>query len=105
MTRCDENCYPLRPHGKAEHCTVAGCHLTFAGSTTGDAHRTGSHGVYQGPDRRRCRSADELTALGLWTTGTGRMTIWHGEPNKAGVQKHWKGPNPLDGGAKPGAGA
>jgi hypothetical protein len=84
MTRCDENCYPLRPNTKAEHCKV--CHLTFAGTNAGDSHRTGKHGVTKGPDRRRCHPAAELAALGMWTQGEGRMTVWHGVANPRGVQ-------------------
>ncbi|QPB11840.1 hypothetical protein [Cutibacterium phage PAVL34] len=39
-------------------------------------HRTGDHGVKEGPSRRRCLTVDEMEAkgmkrnrLGYWTTG------------------------------------
>ena len=59
---------------RIEHCTV--CHETFTGSTAGDMHRTGDHAVFEGPDRRRCLTADEMREKGMaqnarsqWTTG------------------------------------
>jgi hypothetical protein len=66
-----------------EHCTV--CHQTFSGETTGNAHRVGPHDP---PGRRRCRTPAELTALGLWVeTNQYGTDVWHGSPNKKGVQK------------------
>lgn len=44
--------------GRSEHCTI--CHRTFTGSTSGDRHRVGTHGV-----DRRCRSDSELSKVGL----------------------------------------
>lgn len=79
-TRCTQDC--TRPRGRMEHCKV--CHQTFSGASTGDAHRTGRYGI-----DRRCRTSDELSALGLWL----ERGIWHGSPNKAGVQKRWNGPD------------
>lgn len=59
---------------RAEHCRV--CHETFSGSSAGDKHRTGDHGVFVGPERRRCLTSDEMTERGMeqndrgiWTTG------------------------------------
>jgi hypothetical protein len=46
-----------------EHCTA--CHQTFSGTTTGDKHRVGAHGVTQGPDRRRCLTVPEMRALAV----------------------------------------
>jgi hypothetical protein len=70
---------------RIEHCTV--CHQTFSGERTGMAHRVGQHDVWEGPERRRCLSADELTALGLWAeTNPYGTHVWHGTPNKAGKQ-------------------
>jgi hypothetical protein len=48
---------------KPEHCTA--CHQTFGGTTAGDLHRVGQHGVTEGPDRRRCLNAQEMLAKGL----------------------------------------
>ena len=52
------------------------CHETFNGTHVGDMHRTGDHGVKEGPNRRRCLTVDEMEAkgmkrnrLGYWTTG------------------------------------
>ena len=46
---------------KIEHCTV--CHQTFSTTAVGDAHRIGEHGVKEGPDRRRCLTAEEFAEL------------------------------------------
>ena len=46
---------------KIEHCPA--CHETFSGTTSGDRHRVGSHGVTDGPDRRRCLTVDEMRSL------------------------------------------
>lgn len=68
---------------RVEHCTV--CHQTFSGETTGMAHRVGP---YDQPGQRRCLDADELKALGLWAeTNQYGTDIWHGSPNKQGIQK------------------
>ena len=68
-----------------EHCSV--CHLTASGTKAGDAHRVGS---YSDPaDPRRCRTADELTAGGMWQTENG---VWHGTWNKDGKQLRYTGP-------------
>ena len=48
---------------KMEHCRV--CHETFSGTGAGDRHRTGKHEVFEGPERRRCRSAEEMVEVGL----------------------------------------
>lgn len=53
-TKCDAKWKTLR----AEHCTL--CHQTFSGTTTGDAHRVGDHGVTKGPRRRRCLPPEEV---------------------------------------------
>jgi hypothetical protein len=68
---------------RIEHC--ASCHQTFSGTSTGDAHRVGPH---EPSELRRCLSPDELRALGLWaTTNPYGTEVWHGSPNKKGVQK------------------
>jgi hypothetical protein len=46
---------------KAEHCPA--CHATFSGTTTGDRHRVGAHGVTEGPERRRCLTVEEMRAV------------------------------------------
>ena len=68
--KCDSTIIGYRP----EHCTI--CHETFNGTHVGDMHRTGDHGVKEGPSRRRCLTVDEMEAkgmqrnkLGYWTTG------------------------------------
>ena len=68
---------------RAEHCPS--CHETFTGSTSGDMHRVGDHAVFEGPDRRRCLSVDEMAEKGMarndrgqWTTGK-LNTPWWGD--------------------------
>jgi len=56
--------------GRAEHCTL--CHRTFTGTTAGDAHQTGIHGIRTGADRRRCRTDDELAKVRLIRKDNGR---------------------------------
>ena len=60
---------------RTEHCCV--CHHTFTGTSSGDRHRTGRHEVFEGPDRRRCLSVEEMLEKGMaqnkhgyWTTGS-----------------------------------
>lgn len=81
MTRC-RNCGKEWTGKRIEHCTV--CHESFTGTTAGDRHRVGDHDVWDGPNRRRCLSAEEMitrglrcNALGLWSTGSG---TWYGSP-------------------------
>lgn len=59
---------------KIEHCPE--CHQTFTGTSAGDKHRTGDHAVSTGPDRRRCRTVEEMLEVwmtqnrrGVWTSG------------------------------------
>ncbi|WP_425503467.1 hypothetical protein [Jiangella mangrovi] len=47
---------------RAEHCPA--CCQTFSGTSAGDAHRRGEHGVTEGPDRRRCLSPGEVRVNG-----------------------------------------
>lgn len=62
---------------KLEHCTVAGCHRTFSSTRAGDMHRTGDHAVTFGPDRRRCKTDDELVKSGLEPRETaGGLIVW-----------------------------
>jgi len=63
-----------------EFCTV--CGQTFAATRPGDAHRVGRHDVFTGPERRRCRTPDEMRAGGMWQDG-----VWHGEWRKDGVAR------------------
>ena len=74
--RCEE-CGAEWSGTRLEHCTVPGCHLTFTGTTAGDKHRTGDFNIHSGPDRRRCRTDDELRAAGLEprTTPSG-LVVW-----------------------------
>jgi hypothetical protein len=67
---------------RIEHCAV--CCQTFSGETTGKAHRVGDFE----DGTRRCLTSDELSALGLWIeTNPYGTDVWHGSPNKRGVQK------------------
>lgn len=50
---------------KMEHCPEPGCHQTFSGTRSGDKHRTGEHHISTGPDRRRCRTVEEMLAAGM----------------------------------------
>ena len=65
-----------------EHCPV--CHETFGGTTAGDMHRTGRHGVTEGLDRRRCLTPAEMFARGMpqregvWGTGRSTPESWRG---------------------------
>lgn len=60
---------------KLSHCTV--CHRTFSTEANGDRHRTGQHHISQGPDRRRCRTDEELAAVGLGPTEGGNGSpVW-----------------------------
>jgi hypothetical protein len=80
-TPCRDDCTRPRPGSRHEHCRV--CHRTFASTTAGDAHRVGPIG------NRRCRGDAELIALGLWLTDLAGRRVWHGQANKAGVQRRW----------------
>jgi hypothetical protein len=46
---------------RIEHCMS--CHETFSGTSAGDLHRVGEHGVKEGPDRRRCLTVAEMKNL------------------------------------------
>ena len=59
---------------RAQHCKA--CHETFTGTESGDKHRTGKHDVRTGNARRRCRTPDEMLAVGLVVNPRG---LW-GEP-------------------------
>jgi len=69
-----------------EHCRE--CHQTFAATRPGDDHRTGKHELRTGPDRRRCRTTDEMLAVGLWRDARG---VWHGRASASGVSQRWDG--------------
>lgn len=67
--KCDSTITGYRP----EHCTV--CHETFTSTRSGDMHRTGDHGVKEGPSRRRCLTVDEMEAKGMQRNKLGYWTI------------------------------
>lgn len=73
MTWTCRDCKKNITRSNYEHCPE--CHETFGGTTAGDMHHTGRHGVTSGPDRRRCLtpagvSAKGMTQLeGVWGTG------------------------------------
>ncbi len=58
---------------RVEHC--GGCRELGTGTTSGDRHRTGKHHIYSGPDRRRCRSVEEMEALGMKRNKRGHWTL------------------------------
>lgn len=58
---------------RIEHCPE--CHETFTGTGAGDKHRTGDHATYSGPDRRRCRTADEMRTKGMSQNARGQWTL------------------------------
>lgn len=70
MHEC-RDCHKTWRGYKPEHCTV--CHETFGGSTGGDRHRAGKHGVKEGLERRRCRTAEEMLDVGMSLNAKG---IW-----------------------------
>jgi hypothetical protein len=47
---------------KPEHCMV--CHQTFGSTSAGNAHRTGRHDVWEGPNRRRCHDVEWMRGKG-----------------------------------------
>ena len=66
---------------RIEHCPS--CHATFTGASSGDMHRVGDHAVFEGPDRRRCLSPEEMTEKGMsvnsrahWTTAHSTEPWW-----------------------------
>lgn len=88
MSACTEACNRAAPGGRMEHCKV--CHESFASTEGGDSHRIGDHGVREGPNARRCRTPQEMGAMGMWMTLTSNnKLVWHGRANQAGVQRRW----------------
>lgn len=81
---CTPDCTRPRPGSRLEHCLE--CHQTFASTRAGDDHRTGEHGVTEGPRRRRCRTPDEMRSLGLWLTDLRGRRVWHGRASTTGDQ-------------------
>lgn len=80
MATC-KKCDATWTGARIEHCAV--CHGTFTGATAGDMHRVGDHGIWEGPDRRRCLAAAEMTDKGMaqndrgqWTTGRSDGAWW-----------------------------
>jgi hypothetical protein len=61
-TRAEHN-GPLR----GGQCECASCNRRFLNVRAFDSHRTGTYGEHVGADRRRCRTKDELRALGMYT--------------------------------------
>jgi hypothetical protein len=72
MTTCG-TCSTTYGGYRTEHCTE--CHETFTGTSSGDKHRTGKHGVTEGPTRRRCLTPDEMTQLGMHRNARGRWML------------------------------
>lgn len=48
-----------------------GCDENFVSVASFDAHRTGKHGVLEGPARRRCLTLEEMSAVGWERTERG----------------------------------
>lgn len=59
-------------HGATSECSE--CFETFCGERPHALHRLGNHGVYEGPDRRRCLSVAEMAARGFTRCGRGRWS-------------------------------
>jgi len=76
--KCQKSWNGLKP----EHCRV--CHETFGGTAAGDKHRTGEHAVNEGPNRRRCRTPEEMNEVGLQQDPKG---IWR---NPGPEEKWWE---------------
>jgi len=80
----DDDLRKVRSHlDRTAHGALHSCHQTFTGTTAGDMHRTGDHAIFEGTDRRRCLTADEMREKGMaqndrgvWTTGKLRPAHW-----------------------------
>ena len=81
LTHCARRCGKSWRGMKLEHCME--CHDTFTGSGSGDKHRTGTHGVLSGPDRRRCRTIPEMLAIGMAQNAFGH---WMSSARKEGEE-------------------
>lgn len=68
--------------GQAQHCVAAGCCLTFASTSAGDAHRFGTF-----PLGRRCLTVLEMLALG-WSQD--RHGVWR--TPRTDTVAHWAEP-------------
>jgi hypothetical protein len=96
VSACTDQCKKPAPGSRMEHCKK--CHQTFSATESGDSHRIGEHGVKEGPDRRRCRTPEEMFEGGMWTStdSTGKE-VWHGRCNPAGVQRRRNPPGTVAG--------
>ena len=56
--------------GRMQHCPA--CHQTFTGESAGEKHRTGKHGVTEGPHARRCLTVAEMLDAGMAQNTRGR---------------------------------
>lgn len=65
---------------KLEHCTV--CHRSFTSTLAGDMHRTGKHHISSGPDRRRCRTVEEMERRGLTARTLPNGHVVWGQPGR-----------------------
>jgi len=73
---------------RMEHCPA--CCETFSGAEAGDRHRTGSHGVSGGPDRRRCLTPAEMLA---YDSGRSAKRFWRNERDGVwhfGYRRSWR---------------
>lgn len=68
---------------RIEHCPS--CCQTFTAASAGDMHRVGDHATFEGPDRRRCLTVDEMADKGMgrnsrghWTTPQSSEPWWKG---------------------------
>ena len=66
---------------RIEHCKA--CHETFTGTSAGDMHRTGKHGLREGSDRRRCLTPDEMREKGMTQNARGQWTTGQSDPRFA----------------------
>ncbi len=63
-----EGSEPIR---RGQRCECNGCGAVFMNVRAFDRHRTGKHGVLEGPDRRRCLDGTEVVTIGLQPSARG----------------------------------
>lgn len=88
MSSCTDACIRPTPGTRIQHCTVDGCHQTFSSPSAGDRHRVGRFGITEGPQRRRCLTADEMLEAGLVLNARGMWRLagtWYGNLQPATV--------------------
>jgi hypothetical protein len=74
---------------RMEHCPA--CCQTFAGTRPGDMHRTGDHGISEGPKRRRCLTVAETLDRGIRADASGVLHFGRRAPESL-PQRQQDGP-------------